>query len=425
MSFFAPKRTEQRSLSYQDVWGSGGEWGGDSLSASSIDSALRLAPVYAATSLIGDLISTSPRQVFRERQPGVLETLPRQPQLAINPQPVRGNWIDWSYQWITSVLLEGNAYGYIVDIDNYGTPTKIIWLNPYNVSVIEDQRDWFHTPSFYWRGIPLDPMLVVHIPGYVTAGTIKGLSPIGLFKKQIETGLHAQNFQLDWYKHGAAPSGWFKNTGQTLGDGVAEKIKERFRAATLNRDLLVTGNDWDWTQLGIPADQAQFLQAIEANATTIASIFHLDPESIGGSTGGASGGKSSTYKTLEQDALKMNTRALRPWAARFEETISAYLPGQQRMKINLRHLAKGTILEQAQAHQINVKAGLETQGEARADEGREPMTTAETTFWQENYNTQYTDPSADDPKILVQEEQPAAVPALPGAPTQQAEGEGE
>jgi HK97 family phage portal protein len=386
------RRTEARAISYQDVWGSGGTIK-DAVRGDQVGTALRLAPVYSATSLIANLISTAPVKAYRERVEGVLETLTPQPQLLTNPSPYFGSRIDWWHQGLSSVLLTGNAYGYVVDIDAAGTPTKIIWMNPNDVTVIEEQEDWFHTPQFYWRGRPLDPALVVHVPGYIMPGTCIGLSPIALFKSQIETGLSAQDFQLNWYDNGASPSGWFKNTSQTLKDGEADKIKARFKASVKNRDLLVTGNDWDWKALSVPADQAQFLQAIQANATTIASIFHVAPEDVGGTTG-----HPLTYKTLEQDSIKLNTRALRPWAARFEEVLSNLLPRPQFIQVNLDNLARGTVIERMQAHQVALATGLETNSEARAIEGRPPLTPAEVKAWQDNYRlvpTPEVAPTAD------------------------------
>lgn len=381
MSLFRRDATETRTVTYQDVFGTGGELP-PSLHGDRVSSALRLAPVYAATSLIANLISTAPVKAFREATPGVLQMLDRQPQLVTNPSPYFGSRIDWWHQGLASVLLTGNATGYIVDIDNAGIPTKIIWLNPNEITVVEEQLDWFHVPQWHWRGRLLDPALVVHIPGYVMPGSVIGLSPIGLFKKQIETGISAQDFALDWYRNGASPSGWFKNTAKALKDGQAGKIKERFKVAVQNRDLLVTGNDWDWQALSVPADQAQFLEAIRANATTIASIFHVSPEDIGGNTG-----HPLTYKTLEQDGIKMNARALRPWASRFESVLSDLLPRPQHIAVDLDGLARGTVLERMQAHAAALAAGLETNPEGRAIEGRPPLTPAEIDAWQKNYKT--------------------------------------
>jgi HK97 family phage portal protein len=384
------RRTEARAVTFQDVWGSGGNVK-DTVRGDLISTALRLAPVYSATSLIANLIATAPKAGYRESSPGVLAKLSPQPQLVTNPAPFFGSCIPWWHQGVASVLLTGNAYGYVVDIDSAGVPTKVIWMHPNDVTIIEEQNDMLHTPQFFWRGRLLDPMFVVHVPGYVMPGSIKGLSPIGLFKTQIETGLSAQDFQLDWYNNGAAPSGWFKNTAQTLKDGDADKIKSRFKASVKNRDLLVTGNDWAFEALSVPADQAQFLQAIQANATTVASIFHVAPEDVGGTTG-----HPLTYKTLEQDGIKLNTRALRPWASRFEEVLSNLLPRPQFVSVDLDGLARGTVIERMQAHQVALLAGLETNDEGRAIEGRPPLTPEQVTFWQDNYKAAPAAAPVDD-----------------------------
>ena len=137
--------------------------------------------------------------------------------------------------------------------------------------MVEEQNDWFHTPSYYWRGRPLDRSLVVHIPAFTSPGSVIGLSPVALFKLQIETGLRAQQHGDDWFKNGASPSGQFKNTAKTLTPEEAATAKSRFRSAIQKRDVLVTGNDWDYTQLSVTANESQFLETIKANATQIAA----------------------------------------------------------------------------------------------------------------------------------------------------------
>jgi hypothetical protein len=59
--------TERRALSFQTVWGAGGDWvGGSSLSGVPIhgDNALRVSAVYACVRLYVDCVSTLPADAF-------------------------------------------------------------------------------------------------------------------------------------------------------------------------------------------------------------------------------------------------------------------------------------------------------------------------------------------------------------------------
>lgn len=374
---FKPK-AEQRSISYQDVWGSDSPLD-NPINSGGTQAGLRLIPVYAATGLIADMIATAPMAAFRQSTDGSWSRVTSQPQLVTNPNPY-GSTIDWLHQCITSVLLRGNAYGYVVALDNQGYPAQIIWLNPDDVMVIEEQTDWFHTPRYYWRGRPLDINLVVHIPGYTLSGSCKGLSPLALFKLQVDLGLRASRFGDDWFKNGATPSGILQNKAREISSDVADGAKSTFKAAVANRDLFVTGSDWNYTTLAVPGNESQFLETIKANATQIAAIYRVSPEDIGGETG-----TSLTYKTLTSDQTRLTVRTLNPWAQRIAWYLSNIRPGPQFIKFDLDFLARGDKKSREEATALALVNGTETLDEARAAVSKPPLTPEQLAFWQQNH----------------------------------------
>lgn len=381
MSVFFTAKTEERALSYQDVWGSGGSTANAIGGPDIVGGGLRLIPVYAATSLIADLVSTAPLRVFREATDGTRTLLPTQPALVSTPSPY-GTRIDWLHQAMTSLLLRGNAYGYITALDNAGRPSKIQWLSPDAVTVIEEQNDWFHYPSYYWRGHPLDQTLMVHIPAYTFPGSVIGYSPLALFKLQIETGLRAQQHGDDWFKNGANPSGKLRNVNKAINPDEASTVKERFKSAIANRDVFVTGADWDYSTLAVSANESQFLETIKANATQVAAIYRVSPEDVGGEVA-----NSLTYKTLEQDAAKLTARTLGVWCARIEAVLTGLLPRPQYARFDLDQLSQGDKSTRMAAHAAALAAGIETNPEARAAEDKPPLTDEEVAQWQAWYQS--------------------------------------
>lgn len=377
--YFRRPKTEARSLSYQDVWGSGGNASQAIGGTDIVAGGLRLIPVYASVSLISDMLATAPIAMYNSDLDGARKLLPKQPGIITDPSPY-GSRIDWVHQCVASMLLRGNAYGYITALGSDGWPSKIIWLNPDAVTVIEEQNDWYHTPSYFWRGIPLDRDLVVHIPAFTMAGSVIGYSPLALFKMQIETGLRAQQFANDWFKNGANPSGHLRNSQKEIVPEQADAIKAKYKAAVANRDVLVTGNDWDYTSMSIQAEESQFLQTIRATATQVAAIYRVSPEDIGGETG-----TSLTYKTLTQDSTKLNIRALRPYAARIEWHLSYHRPRPQYAAFDLDFLARGDRATRIGVAGQALALGIDTIDEARAAENKAPLTPDQITQWQELY----------------------------------------
>jgi HK97 family phage portal protein len=373
MSLIWSRKAETRDISYGDVWSRGGDV--SAISSSTINSALRLAPVYAATRLIADQFAAAPLRAYKVAPDGTRGRMDRQPSLITAPSGTVSAFT-WKYQAITSVLLRGNAYGLVTETDAQGWPTTIEWMNPDKVVVDETLA----SPRYFYDGRPLDRLSVVHIPGYVVAGSCIGASPLTAFKTVIDTGLRAQEFGNDWFKNGAVPGGVLKNTAQQIGPEVAQAARDRFKAATRGRELFVTGSDWEYSTLSVPADEARFIETLKLTATQIANVYGVPPERVGGETG-----SSMTYGNREQDSLDLVTYGLRPWFVRFEEALTSLMPRPQYAKFNIDAIVRADLLTRMQAHEIATRVGLETNDEAREIEDRPPLTTDQKAEWVDTY----------------------------------------
>lgn len=366
---------ERRSITTADVpWGGGG--GGFRL-GSSTKQALRLIPLYAAVSSIADSIATTPLHGYEILPSGGSRRMAKQPSLVTSPGLV-GTRVDWLCQLVASLLLRGNAYGLIVGTDAVGLPTKIIWLDPTHV-VIDEQEV---LPEYYYKGKLIPRHMLLHVPAFVLPGSIEGLSPLALFRLQITKGMAAQQFGADVFARGVAPAGILRNNEKIVTPTAAAIAKTRFRESVAGGDIFAVGKDWEWSALTVPNNDAVFLESIKATATEIAAIYRLAPEDIGGVSGG-----SLTYSTLEMNEIKRAQRALLPWTARIEAAVGAVLPPAQFIRFNLDATARAELKTRMEAHEIQLRLGLETHDEARATENRAPLTPEEAATWQLLFGT--------------------------------------
>lgn len=355
---------KRRALNqYQSAFLAGGSMASSTL-GNGMEAALGVIPVYSASSLIADHLSAAPLAAYEKS--GVVPTkLAEQPELVTNPG-IGLDLFSWKHQALSSVLLCGNAYGLILDVDSRGVPSKVAWLNPHEVAVDESGS----RPVYSRNGQAIARDSLIHVPGYVLPGSVVGLSPIGLFRHQLSTGVDAQRFGERWFKSNGQPSAILRNSEQILKPGESEAIKEKFKLSVEGGDLLVTGKDWQYQAMAMPAGDAQFLAGIKATANQIAAAFRVAPEDVGGE----SGGMTLTYKSLEQDQIRFNSRTLRPWAARFEAVLSSYMPEGQYLRFNLDAGARSDLKTRYEAHKIAIDAGFETIDEVRALEERAPLT---------------------------------------------------
>src|SRR6266852_503087 len=87
-----------------------------------VDEGLRLTPLYACVRLIAEYIASLPLKVYI-KTPGGGQKRWDGPSIFDDPAP-GVNIMDWLYECLTSLLLHGNAWGYILSRDGYGFPTQ-------------------------------------------------------------------------------------------------------------------------------------------------------------------------------------------------------------------------------------------------------------------------------------------------------------
>jgi HK97 family phage portal protein len=280
------------------------------------------------------------------------------------------NLYDWLYQCMTSLVLHGNAWGMITGRDGYGYPTGIDWLPPDMVTVIDDpQQPWNQLRTqVYVYGRQMDNWRndMVHIRAFTLPGRTEGISPLRAFALTVTSGHEAQRYGIDWFAAGGFPPGTFQNNEIEIDAEAASEIRESLTASIRNHQPLVYGRDWDYKPVVVPPSEAQFLEAVQMNATQIAAIYGLPPDRVGGARG-----DSLTYNTVEQSTLQV-IEALRPWIVRLETAFFGLLPQNRYVRFNADALLKTDLKTRTDIYNVQRNMGLLTVDEIRDKEDMPP-----------------------------------------------------
>lgn len=365
---FRRRGGERRALDSSSV-----SWPSDPLASPAAlneDGALRLGPVLAAGRLLAATISGMPLCVYRQMG-DTKQELPL-PSLLVQPS-AQGTLHDWVFRAVTSLAYRGNAVGVVTARDYLEYPVEIEWLDPAFV-LCEDrlasmgEPGSFTNPKFSYMGERLPSEDVVHIPWFQLPGRVWGLSPIGAYAVTVSTGLAAQQFSDDWYRSGGVPPGRFKNTQQVVDQTQANVIKRRLVQAIRSHEPIVYGKDWDYEPVTVSPNEAQFVQTMRLTATTIASIYGIPPEMIGGETGG-----SMSYSSPEQRQIELVQFSLLPWLALLESHLSALLPRGQYVKFDPDVLIRADLLTRFEVHEKKRLIGWDNIDGLRALEDEPPL----------------------------------------------------
>jgi HK97 family phage portal protein len=332
------------------------------------DEALGLPALYSGVSLLANSIAALPLKIYTRATSDGRAVRYRGPTIFDAPS-VSGTLFDWLFTAMTSLLLQGNAWGFITGRDGYGFPTGIEWIPPEDVSCVDDEMQPWNPmrTRIYVYGRLMDRDELFHVKAFSLAGRTEGVSPLRAFAMTILAGIEAQRYGTDWYRAGGFPPGTFQNTEIEIDADQAESIRSILTSTIRRREPLVYGRDWDYKPVTVPPSEAQFIDAMQLNATQIASVLHLPPDRIGGKRG-----DSLTYSTVEQSTLQV-IEALRPWLVRLETAFFSILPASRYCRFDADALLKTDLKTRTEIYQVQRNIGLRTTDELRDLEDLEPL----------------------------------------------------
>src|SRR5215469_713891 len=332
--------------------------------------ALRLAPLYGAVRLIADGVASLPLKTYIYNDDGTKRLWPG-PTLFDDPSIWPNTYYDWCFALMQSLLLHGNALGFIASRDGRGYPLSIVWLPPERCDIVEDYSQEVSNPTrarYYYEGRLLDPEDLVHIRGLVLAGHVAALSPLQAFKVLIEGGLNRQEYAKLWFENGGFPPGIFQNTELEVDRDEAEDVRQDLVKILRRRVPLVLGRDWKYEPVIVKPEEAQFVETTRLDASQIAAIFQVPPEMIGGSRG-----DSMTYANQEQNTNSLITWTLRSWVRRLEHQFNALIPKSRYVKFDVDDLVRVDMSQRYANWKTARDAGWLTADEIRKEEDREPL----------------------------------------------------
>jgi HK97 family phage portal protein len=310
--------------------------------------------------LLADSLASLPVKLYTRQPSGDRRAVRYHGPSLFDHPSVDGTLYDWLFTMMTSLLLQGNAWGFVTGRDGYGFPTGIEWIPPEDVNCVDDEMQPWNPlrTRIYVYGRLMSRDELFHIKAFSIAGRTEAISPLRAFAMTVLAGIEAQRYGTDWYRAGGFPPGHFKNNQIEIDAEQAEEIRALLTNTMRRREPLVYGADWDYTPITVPPSEAQFVDAMRMNATHMASVYGLPPDRVGGTRG-----DSLTYSTQEQGTLQI-IESLRPWMVRLEYAFFSLIPANRYARFDK---------TRTEIYQVQRNIGLRTIDELRDQEDLEPL----------------------------------------------------
>lgn len=334
-------------------------------SSVSAEEALRHSAVWACLRLRADLISQMPVDVYR--QVGKMQfEVPKPPVL----QKPDGQWPLQDFMALTQFDLDryGNCVSIIRAFDGAMRPAI---LEPVAMSSCTVRGTGSRITHWVIGGKTYGPEEVFHERQYPIAGSPLGLSPLAYAQMSIRGYLSAQEFANAYYSSGGVPLGHLKNTGKVLTGDESRLAKQRYREAVQNRELFVSGKDWELDLTETSANDAAFIDEQKFSILDVCRFLGVPGDMIDAEVNGG----DITYANITQRNLQLLVMNLAAPIKRREDAFSDRLVAAPRfVKLNEGALLRMDLASRYSTWKVAIEGRFLAPSEARALDNREPFT---------------------------------------------------
>lgn len=335
--------------------------------------ALTNTAVLACVRVITESLASLPLIVYRQQgrnrdratDLGLYEVLHDQTNLELTS-------FDYRELKFAHTLLWGNAYSEI----EWSEAGEVLGLWPLNPAVTEPVRvkgKLYYVTQVGNETISLPAWRVHHLRGLGTDG-LRGLSMIRLAMNAIGLGQATEEFGGRFFSNGARPGVVLKHPG-VLSEGAYNRLKESWNAehqglSNAHR-VKILEEGLDMTTLGIPPEEAQFLETRKFQLAEVARIFRVPAHMVNDLD-------KATFSNIEHLSIQFVTHSLLPWMVRDEKAMRRdLLVGNQRKKLLIKYLVnallRGDTSSRYQAYSIGRQNGWLSTNDIREMEDMNPV----------------------------------------------------
>ena len=311
--------------------------------------AMQTTAVYACVRILAETLAALPLQLYRYT-PGGKERVYDHPLYHLlhdEPNPEMTSFI-FRETLMSHLLIWGNAYAQIIR-DRLGRVQGLYPLRLDKMTVCRDERGkifYLYTktgdenPNIKPYGqVALQKEEVLHIPGLGFDGLV-GYSPIAMARNAVGMTMACEEYGAYFFANGASPSGVLEHPGVLKDPAkVRDSWNAVYRGSANAHKVAVLEEGMKYQQIGIPLEEAQFLETRKFQLDEIARLYRIPPHMIGDL-------EKSSFNNIEQQSMEFVKYTLDPWVIRWEQAMqkALCLPEEKKqyfLKFNVNGLMRG------------------------------------------------------------------------------------
>ena len=336
------------------------------------DSAMRTSAVWACVRVLSTGMGALPLHVYRDSPLGGKEKakdIPVYNMLHRAPNPEQASFI-FRQTAMAHICLWGNAYAEI-QFDNFGQPIALWPIPPWCCRPLRTQdKQLFYQVTMPDSGEPrnLQPYRIWHVMGLGTDG-MKGLSPIRQMMETLGISIAAEQFGAMFFGKGTNVGGIVEHpkTLTDLASGhLVKQLNEKYGGLSNAFRLILLEEGMKYQKVGIPPEEAQFIETRQFQIEDVARIFGVQQHKIGHLL-------HATFSNIEHQGIEFVTDTMLPWTVNFEQEYDRkLLPDGLYTKHSLEGLLRGDTAARATFYKELFYLGSLSPDEIREKEDMNP-----------------------------------------------------
>ncbi|ADL50550.1 phage portal protein [Clostridium cellulovorans] len=336
------------------------------------ETAMRTTAVYACVRVIAETIASLPLPLYKRLLRGK-EKATYHPLYTVLHDMPNSEMTSFSFRetMMTHLLLWGNAYAQIIKRGN-----KISELWPLHPAYVRIDREPVTNKLIYKYNGGAEEIIysqeqILHISGLSFNG-ITGLSPISMARETIGLAQATEEFGSRFFSNGARPGGILQHPGIVKDpERLRKSWEEVYKGVQNSHKIAVLEEGMQYKEIGIPPNDAQFLETRKFQLNEICRIFRVPPHLIGDL-------ERATFSNIEHQSIDFVVHTIRPWLVRWEQAIQkALIPEEERAiyfaKFTVDGLLRGDFKTRMDGYAVGRQNGWYSANDVREFEDLNPI----------------------------------------------------
>lgn len=335
--------------------------------AVSEDTALTNAAVWACVRVISETVAALPWRVYR-KAPGGRELMSSHTvDWLLNVQP-NAEQTAFSFREVlmAHVLTWGNAYAEI-QRDLSGRVTALWPITPDRVTPERTEAGelQYRVTDAQGQQSVIAAADMLHLHGLAFDGLV-GYSPVRMAARSIGLGIAQDTFAAAFYQNGTAFGGMVEVPATMSAEQISTMetyLNAKHKGPDKAFGVRVVANGMKYHNLGMPLQDAQFIESRRFAVTEVARWYRVPPHKVADL-------ERSTNNNIEHQSIEFVTDTIVPWVTRLEQEVNVKLFGARAVgsvytKMAVNALMRGDAQSRANFYRLMTQMGAMSINEVR------------------------------------------------------------